>query len=542
MAAPNLIQRSEPAMNVIEMLRVSSDRQDVERQEYDVNENRVQHSLNVLRTIRIKISGTLVMTHDEVRAMIESLRDPGVHGVSVSAIDRIFRPKDFNLEILQFLFQNKKAIISSKEGIVEPWTPRGWAVCMGAAQAAGTYLLDLKRNTGGGRRKTQAKERMCQTTPPYGMIYVSKYERDADGRCQYLKEDERPVLYAKGAAPIEGLTKKGVVQMIFAWRVEQKLRVGQIQMKLNRAGLLTDGKKNQYEPGPYGREAVRRLLLNRKYMGEHIEGGVTMACPQYVSPETYEAAQAIFKGEKERSSGRPTVKHLLCGWTRCGKCGKPCQVGTNGKGYAYYLCSNVNRRIYERRCMAKRVRVEKLEAVVWREIWKLLTAPELLIENARAYYDSLPTKKTTAKLEKELSTILARMERTKRMVRSGAEDEETGTKLILEDKQAAAAIEAELRAAGSVLQLPAEHVVRAGCELIASGPEPETFAERRPVLEALVDLKLVYDDAGTVEITGKVPVPDGKASGRGSRNCKGGVTAPCTSTLYIPFILNRRVA
>jgi hypothetical protein len=37
-------------LNVIEMLRVSSDKQDVARQEFDTAENREQYNLNVLRT------------------------------------------------------------------------------------------------------------------------------------------------------------------------------------------------------------------------------------------------------------------------------------------------------------------------------------------------------------------------------------------------------------------------------------------------------------------------------------------------------------
>jgi hypothetical protein len=106
---------------VIEMLRVSSDRQDVERQEYDVAENREKFDLNVLRTIRLKISGTLAMTDPEVQQMIADLAQPGVDAVSISAIDRLFRPRDYkSVAIYEFFADNGKAIISTKEGLVEP--------------------------------------------------------------------------------------------------------------------------------------------------------------------------------------------------------------------------------------------------------------------------------------------------------------------------------------------------------------------------------------------------------------------------------------
>jgi len=54
---------------------------------------------------------------------------------------------------------------------------------------------------------------------------------------------------------------------------------------------------------------------------------------------------------------------------------------------------------------------------------------------------------------------------------------------------------------------------------IAEGPEPQTFAERRPVLEKIVDVKLRYFD-GTLDIEGKVPVPEPvQGSGTNRRNC-----------------------
>jgi hypothetical protein len=111
------------------------------------------------------------------------------------------------------------------------------------------------------------------------------------------------------------------------------------------------------------------------------------------------------------------------------------------------------------------------------------------------------------------------MERTQRMVRFGTQDEDEGNAMILEDKQRIAEIEADLRAAGSVMSLPALYIVQAACDRIANGPEPKTFEEQRPVLEKLVDLKITYGD-GEVVIAGKVPVPEAaEAPGRNGRKC-----------------------
>ena len=81
--------------------RVSTDKQDVARQEFDIEDNRERHGYTVLRQIRIKISGTKVMTHEDVQGMVAALALPSVDGVSVSSIDRLFRPEDFSFLLLQ---------------------------------------------------------------------------------------------------------------------------------------------------------------------------------------------------------------------------------------------------------------------------------------------------------------------------------------------------------------------------------------------------------------------------------------------------------
>ena len=183
-----------------------------------------------------------------------------------------------------------------------------------------------------------------------------------------------------------------------------------------------------------------------------------------------------------------------------------------------YRCGNIEYKPHKRRCDAPRVQQAKLETVGWSAIWRHITQPELLLANAQAYYDSLP-KHGTAKLEQELADVTRRMERTQRMVRMGAMDEDKGITDILADKQRIAEIQGELRAAGSVLTLPPLYAVEAAMRRIAEGPEPQTFAERRPVLEKIVDLKLRYFD-GALDIEGKVPVPE-PVQGLGSnrRNC-----------------------
>lgn len=535
-----MIAATMKALNVIELLRVSSDKQDVARQEYDTAENREQFNLNVLRTIRLKISGTKVLTNEDVQHMIEELQRPGVDAVSISAIDRLFRPQDYEgLLMLQYFHKHRKALISTKEGYVEPWTDRGWEICMTAAQKAGSELRELKRRTKGGRRKAHAEKRMCNTTPPYGYAYVSKYERDADGRCQYFKEDP-------AESSIAGLSKKQVVRDIFHWRFYNQMRTSTIQRTLNKKGILTAGRPGG-KPGPWSRQVVIQLLKNRHYVGEHWEGGTMLPCPQFVEREVFDGVQKMWAEAKAMTNGRPSVKHLLVSFLRCRKCGR--RYRTYHARRPYYICGNYDYKLRQQRCLSLQVACHKLDALVWGDIWRHLTDADVLLANARAYYDALPSSGAARKLEAELAAVTARMERTRRMVRTGTEDEDTGTRLILEDKRRIAEIEAELHMAGSVMTLPPAYVIESACRRIATGPEPGTFAERRPILEKLVDFKVTFgaDESGkrVVEIEGKIPVPEAvKKPGfsRKGAKCNDGESGYYTSTLAIPFRIKRTVA
>lgn len=534
MAAP----MTRPALNVLELQRVSTNKQDLERQEYDLADNRVEYNLNPVKKFSIKESGEKVLTTEDFAELLEELKRPSIDGLNVSAVDRMARPQDMaSFGVFQDFITYKKVIISKREGLIEPWTPRGRKVLMAALMQAGNELSDLKDRLQSNRRKMHAKKRMCNTTPPYGMVYVSKYERDSEGRCQYLKEDPRE-------SSVAGLTRKQVVILVFNWRYLNRLRISAIKRRLNQMGILTAGKPGQWEPGPWSRTTVIQMLKNRHYVGEHWEGDTMLPCPQFVDREVFDGVQKMFAEAKQMTNGRPATKHLLCGWLRCKYCRRRYRTvtGTGGK-YHSYICGNHDSKLNQQICRANtQIRCTAIEAVVWTAIWKHLTQADLLLANAKAYYDSLPSKSGTAKLEKELAAVIARMERTRRMVRAGTEDENTGNALILEDKRRIAEIESELRAAGSVMALPSRNAIEAGCRRIAQGPEPTTFEERRPILEKLVDLKMTWD-RGAVEIEGKVPVPEAVASsGTKMSKCDRRVRAYNTSVLYIPFKIKERVA
>lgn len=534
----------KPVLNVLELARVSTNKQDLERQEYDLADNRAEYNLNPLQQFLIKESGEKVLKTEDIERLVAELKRPGVDGVSVSAIDRIARPQDLvSIAFFQIFLDLKKVIVSKREGLVEPWTPRGRKILMAALTQASNELSDLKDRLLSNRRKMHAKKRMCNTTPPFGMVYVDRYHSFpafVDGAWVSL---EHPA--AKGLSqvfiedPIEssvaGLTKKQVVINVFNWRFFERMRPTTIQRRLNDLGILTSGKPGQYDPGPWSRDTVIQMLENRHYVGEHWEGDTMMPCPQFVSREVFDGVQQMFKEAKLTSNGRPPTKHLLCGKLKCKVCGRNYRTVTGSGRYPAYVCGNYNYKLRKQVCRANsQIRCHLIEPVVWGAIWAFLTQPELLLANAQQYYDSLPKDTGVSKLEQELDTLNGEIRRTRLMVKAGAYDEHQGTAEILQAMQRVREIEAELRAAGSVRTLPAEHLVRAACRRIADGPEPTRFETRRPILDKLVNLKITYDK-GVAEMEGKVPVAET------AHKCGSRIHGDHTYVHYIPFRFSAQV-
>jgi hypothetical protein len=92
------------------------------------------------------------------------------------------------------------------------------------------------------------------------------------------------------------------------------------------------------------------------------------------------------------------------------------------------------------------------------------------------------------------------------VIDAGAGDHKRAIASQLEYQKRIGELQDRLKAAGSVMALPPARIVNAALtEISAVEDEPLSFDERRPILEKLVDLKMIYD-RGTVEITGKVPV------------------------------------
>jgi DNA invertase Pin-like site-specific DNA recombinase len=134
---------------VINLLRVSTAKQDMKRQRTDVARVNAAHHHTVLRSVEIPdLSGRFVLADPDVQQVLRDLERPDVGGVCISALDRLFRPDNFgDFAILDYFRKSKKRIWSAKEGMLDPSSDSGFMMAMMGGCQAGMEWRELRRRT-----------------------------------------------------------------------------------------------------------------------------------------------------------------------------------------------------------------------------------------------------------------------------------------------------------------------------------------------------------------------------------------------------------
>lgn len=165
--------------------------------------------------------------------------------------------------------------------------------------------------------------------------------------------------------------------------------------------LRSEGYTNRYGSWSEtsGRISVLRVLTSEVYLGTIRFGSVVTenAHPAIIDRETFDKVAALrHKRQEIFGDSAYQSKYLLAGLLFCGRCGARYAVKHNYGDYKYYECysrsRSVKRMMKAEHCDNKNWRLEELDAIVEREVSRLLFDP--------AYYEALVKRK---KAEKEAS-------------------------------------------------------------------------------------------------------------------------------------------
>ncbi len=211
--------------------------------------------------------------------------------------------------------------------------------------------------------------------------------------CDYIKVSQK-----NGGRRVTNEYEAKWVRDMYSWLVNEGLSTNAIMYRLRALNAPTKSGKI------WSRRTVQAILTNPAYTGKfyvftttnghkrfsrpqsdwiEIEGVTPMIIPQ----ETFEAAQRQLQVNRTKTVPTTKYQYLLRGHLRCVQCGRAF-VGRLGGGniqkgkryYRTYRCmGNLRMHAPLERCQNKGWSANKLEGMVWAELERYLSDPELII-------------------------------------------------------------------------------------------------------------------------------------------------------------------
>jgi site-specific DNA recombinase len=353
------------------------------------------------------------------------------------------------------------------------------------------------------------------------------------------------------------------VRQVFAWLIEDQLAVAAITRRLNGQGVPT-----RHGCATWAHSTVYRILTNRLYMGEHAynktestpeEPGdrrhrptktprrrlrpadewIPIPWPALISPETFALAQRQLHLNGERSPRRMRSPYLLAGLLICGYCGRRL-AGHAGRASRRYECTR--RRSWAPRaprCPLRSIHQADIEPVVWEQIRRLLSQPELILAHVRAQQAGegpglSDGQRELKRLEQQQAALARQEQRLLDAYQLGAvELEELKTR---RQHLRATARQLEERAQlvrQQIAQLHQAEVlsdsVTTFCAHIQDQLVEPSFGTKQKLLRLVVERIVVTNDQLTIEHI--IPSPDGRLHLRrdGRRSSRRSAPPPATA-------------
>src|SRR6266850_5184280 len=258
----------------------------------------------------------------------------------------------------------------------------------------------LERSRRGKRHAAHVGNVTVMSGAPYGYRYVNKHAGGGSARYDILEEEAR------------------VVRQVFTWIGQERLSIGEVCRRLQRAdehtrtgraqwdrsvvwGILKNpaykgtaafGKTRTGPLRPRLRAQRNRPLQPRHAVSEYDvprEDWVFIPVPALIEEALYDAVQEQLAENRRRArQSQRGARYLLQGLLGCKVCGyayygKPLSPSARKhrpRGYAYYRCVGTDSYRFggHRVCANTQMRTDLVEIAVWQEVCQLLQDPQRL--------------------------------------------------------------------------------------------------------------------------------------------------------------------
>lgn len=363
--------------------------------------------------------------------------------------------------------------------------------------------------------------------PPYGFRVDPERPRDPTG----VRLDE---------------AEQTVVAQVFDSYLEPGTTLYSIAKWLTDLGLLTPTGKPRWNVS-----TVRGILMNSAYTGTAYanytrsvpakrrksalqsvgHGGslelrpkeewIPISVPAVVTQEVFDRVQTKLSHNQQMSPrNNKAHDYLLRGLVSCGHCRLSAMGRTIHSEYSYYICrgrTDALRAAQGQRCTARYAPAAQLDELVWQDLYQVLTQPEIMAhaltrahggywlpQELRSRIDALrqAQKQLERQNERLLEAYLAEVVTLPELERKRHELTQKQGALTAQRAQLEATVDKQLE----LSQIAAS--IHAFCAQIRPALDGASFAQRRQLVELLIDRVIVTDEA--VEIRYVIPIqPEG---------------------------------
>jgi site-specific DNA recombinase len=338
-----------------------------------------------------------------VRPGLERLRDlcanGGVERLYVHSPDRLARKYAYQVLLIdEFQRMGVEVVFLNRELSQSPEDELLLQVQGMVAEYERAKILERSRR--GKRHAAHVGNVTVMSGAPYGYRYVNKHAGGGSARYDIIEEEAR------------------VVRQIFTWIGQERLSIGEVCRRLQRAEERTRTGRTQWDrsvvwgilknPAYKGTAAFGktrtgplrprlRAQRNRPLQPRHAvsaydvprEDWVFIPVPALIEEARYDAVQEQLAENRRRArQSQRGARYLLQGLLVCKVCGyayygKPLSPSARKhrpRAYAYYRCCGTDSYRFggHRVCANTQIRTDLVEIAVWHEVCQLLQDPQRL--------------------------------------------------------------------------------------------------------------------------------------------------------------------
>jgi site-specific DNA recombinase len=375
--------------------------------------------------------------------------------------------------------------------------------------------------------KLQTGRLLPWAKPPFGYLADPQRPRDPAG----LRRD-----------PVAAM----VVEQVFAWYLEEGATLYSVAKRLTEAGIRTPGGQPRWNTA-----SVRLILRNLAYTGTaHAnryqtvparqrrsallpvgrgessfrrppEEWIAVSVPAIVSREVFNSVQEKLSRNKQQARrNNKSHDYLLRARVSCGVCRLSASARTHTSDYQSYVChgrTDALRTGPGERCQGRYIPAQQLDELVWQDVCALLTEPEHItsaLERAKGgHWLAEELQGRQSHVRQAIGQIERQQQRLLEAYLAGVvelAEFERKRRELAQSQESWAAQQRQLEAtAQQQIELSAvANGIEAFCAQVRGGLEKATFAQRRALVELLIDRVIVTN--GEVEIRYVLPTsPEG---------------------------------